>query len=132
MSIKSVRSFQKCRPAAPALLLATALTVIACAGIGNVTSAVGSAATAAAAISSQAASPGGAATPGATAAAAAGGSPSTTKCQTIGAAFIDFEAEYPFLGIASDSGYATNTPDSPTYINIPKLRADLDGLGPCR
>jgi hypothetical protein len=129
MSIQSVRCIQNRRPAALALLLVTALMAVACGGIGNVTSAVGSAATAAVAINSQAGNPAGAAKPGATAAPAAGGPQSTAKCQTIGAAFIDFEGEYPFLGIAGDSGYATNTPDSLTYINIPKLRTDLDVLG---
>jgi hypothetical protein len=129
MSIQPVRAHQGRRALALALLLGVALMVVACAGLGTVTSAVGSAATAAAAISSQSVSP---VTPGAvaaTAATVAGGPQSTAKCQTIGAAFLDFEGEYPFLGIASDSGYASNTPDSPTYINIPKLRADLEVLG---
>jgi len=46
----------------------------------------------------------------------------------MGATFLDFEVEYPYRGIASDSGYASNTPDSTTCINIPKLQADLDTL----
>jgi hypothetical protein len=138
MSIQPVRSHQDRRPAALALLLVTALMVVACAGLGNVSSAVGAASTAAVAISSQAS---GAATqaaatpaavtpaPGATTA-AAGGAQSTARCQTIGAAYMDFQAETPWLAaLASDGAYSANTPDSPTYINIPKVRADLDVLG---
>jgi hypothetical protein len=129
MSIKPVRPNRERLPAALALLLILTLTVVACGGIGNVTSAVGSAATAAAAVSSQVAvANGGAATPGATAEAVAGGPQSSANCQAIGAAYIDFEGVYPFLGIASDTGYASNTPDSPNYINIPKVRTDLDVL----
>jgi hypothetical protein len=121
--VKPVRSNSDRRPAL-ALLLILTLTVVACGGIGNVSSAVGSAATAVAAVSNQAA----VASPGATAAAVDGGPQSSAQCQTIGASYIDFEGVYPFLGIASDSGYASNTPDSPGYINIPKVRTDLDVL----
>jgi len=134
MSIQPVRSHQDRRPVVLALLLVTALMIVACAGIGNVSSAVGAASTAAVAISSQAS---GAATPaavtpapGATTAAAAGGAQSTARCQTIGAAYMDFQVETPWLAaLASDGAYSANTPDSPTYINIPKVRADLDVMG---
>src|SRR5260221_1760814 len=110
MSNRPVRSNHDRRPAALALLLVAALMVVACAGIGNVSSAVSSAATAAAAVSSQAA-------PGATSPGSTGGVQSTARCQTIGSAFIDFEGQYPFLGLASHGAYATNTPHSPRYIN---------------
>jgi len=110
------------RPAALALLLIASLTVMACASIGNVSSAVGAAATAAAAIGSQSA-------PIATPSGSTGGAQSTARCQTIGDAFIDFEGEYPFLAaLTTDGAYAANTPDSMTYVNIPKLRGDLDVL----
>jgi hypothetical protein len=122
MSIKPVRSNQDRRRAAVALLLVAALMVVACAGIGNVSSAVSSAGTAAAAVGSQAA-------PGATSPGTTAGVQSTARCQTIGNAFLDFEGQYPFLGLASDGDYTTNTPDSPRYVNIPKLRTDLDVLG---
>jgi hypothetical protein len=107
------------------LLLIAGLTVMACAGVGNVTSDIGAAATAAAAIGSQSA---GLPTPNASGATAAPAQ-SSAKCQTIGDAFIDFEGEYPLLAMGSDGAYASNTPDSPTYINIPKLQSDLDVLG---
>src|SRR5258706_5287902 len=107
------------RPAALALLLITSLPVMACASIGNVSSAVGAASTAAAAIASQS---GSAATPvGNT-----GGAQSSARCQTIGAAYLDFEGETPWLvALSSDDAYAANTPDSMTYVNIPKLQSDL-------
>jgi hypothetical protein len=130
MSNQPVRSIPARRSAALALLLVTALTVVACAGIGNVSSAVGAASTAAAAISSQA---GGLATPaaatpapGATAVVAAG-APSSARCQIIGDAYINFQTETVWLGaLASDGAYAANTPDSASYINIPKVQSDLD------
>src|ERR1700687_2229137 len=109
------------RPAALAQLAVTALLAMACGGIGNITSAGGAAGTAAVALASQS---GSAATP----AGSTGGPQSSARCQTIGNAFIDFEGQYPFLALGSDSAYASNTPDSPRYINIPKLRADLDVL----
>src|SRR5579859_517577 len=110
------------RPAALALLLIASLTVMACAGIGNVSSAVGAASTAAAAIASQS---GGAVTPvGST-----GGAQSTARCQTIGDAFIDFEGQYPLMAaLTTDGAYSANTPDRIGYVNIPKLRGDLDVL----
>jgi hypothetical protein len=118
---KLLKFNQSHRNAPFALLLAAALMVTACASIGNVSSAVGTAAATAAAVSSQA---GSAVAPTARAVVAQ----SSARCQTIGDAFIDFEGEYPYLGLASDGAYASNTPDSPTYINIPKLRSDLDVL----
>lgn len=127
MQTHPIGSTRRRQNAGLALLALTLVMVTACASIGNVTSAVSGAATGAAALGSQAPS---AATagPGATAASQAGGSVSSAQCQTVGAAYIDFEGEYPFLGIASDDGYATNTPDSLRYINIPKLRTDLDTM----
>jgi hypothetical protein len=96
---------------------------VACGSIGNLGSAVGAAATAAAAIGTSSGSQ-----VDATPAPQAGGAVSSAQCQKIGDAFLDFEGEYPFLGIASDAGYSANTPDSPTYIDIPKVRSDLDIL----
>ena len=125
MFVSPNRTHPARRPVLLTLLLIAGLTGMACAGIGNVSSAVGAASTAAAAIGSQSA---GLPTPAAAGATSAPGGQSTARCQTIGAAYLDFESEYPFLGIASDSGYASNTPDSPTYINIPKLQTDLDTL----
>ena len=109
------------RGAGLALLLSAAVMLLACGSLGSVTSAVSSAATGAAAVGSSQPAAGG--TPR-----SAAGALSTAQCQKIGDAFIDFEGEYPFLAIASDSAYAANTPDSPTYINIPKLHNDLDVL----
>ena len=126
MSVNSIRTSPDRRPVLLSLLLVAGLAVMACAGIGNVTSAVGTAATAAAAIGSQSAALPTSSGSGAT---AAPGGQSTARCQTIGAAFIDFEGEYPLLAMGSDAAYASNTPDSPTYINIPKLQTDLDVLG---
>ncbi|MEP7359164.1 MAG: DUF4352 domain-containing protein, partial [Anaerolineales bacterium] len=83
--------------------------------------AVSAASTAAAAISTN--SPGGA-TPGPQ----SGSTLSSAKCQAIGDAYLDFSGEYLLMGLASDEAYAANTPDSPTYINIPKIRTDLDVL----
>ena len=123
MPVKPIRTQPDHRPVFLPLLLIAVIMLVACAGIGNVTSAVGTAATAAAAIGSQAA---GAPTPVVTGAAVAPGGQSTARCQTIGAAYIDFESEYPLLAMSSDGAYASNTPDSLTYINIPKLQADLD------
>lgn len=123
MEDKPVRSNQNRRPAALAVLLAAAVMVMSCASIGNVSSAVGAASTAAAAVSSPA-------TPGAATTAAAAGPQSTARCQTIGAAYIDFQTETPWLAaLASDGAYSANTPDSPTYINIPKVQSDLDVMG---
>ena len=122
MTIKPVRSQPDRRPAAVALSLALAVMVLACGGIGNVTSAVGAAATGVAAVASQSA-------PVATSAGVTANTQSSAKCQTIGAAYLDFEGVYPILGLASDGAYAANTPDSLTYINIPKLRTDLDVMG---
>jgi len=125
MTVGPLRAHPNRGPVLLSLLLITGLTLMACAGLGNVSSAVGSAATAAAAIGSQSA---GLPTPSASGATAAPVQ-SSAKCQTIGAAFIDFESEYPLLAMGSDGAYASNTPDSPTYINIPKLETDLDVLG---
>jgi Domain of unknown function (DUF4352) len=120
--MKPARSNPNRRPAALALLLIASMTVMACASIGNVTSTIGTAATAAAAIASQS---GSAVTP----VSGTGGAQSSARCQTIGNAFIDFEGEYPFLAaLTSDGAYASNTPDSMAYVNIPKLQGDLDVL----
>ncbi len=131
MQRQPFRAHPKRRPAALALLLVTAALAAACAGTSNVGPAINGAATVAAAVNSQADSLGTAAaasTPGAITAAA--GAQSTARCQTIGDAYLDFENETPFLAaLGSDGAYAANTPDSPTYINIPKVRADLDTLG---
>jgi hypothetical protein len=111
------------RRAALTALVALSVMALACGSIGNLGSAVGAAATAAAAISTNTNNQS-----DATPAPQAGGAVSSAQCQKIGDAFLDFEGEYPFLGIASDEAYASNTPDSPTYINIPKVRSDLDIL----
>jgi hypothetical protein len=124
MTIKPVRSHSDRRPTAVALSLALAVMVLACGGIGSVTSAVGSAATGVAAVASQSAP---VATP--VGAGVTANTQSSAKCQTIGPAYLDFEGVYPILGLASDGAYAANTPDSLTYINIPKLRTDLDVMG---
>jgi len=51
---------------------------------------------------------------------------STIDCQVMGNAYMDFVGQYPYLGMASDSGFtAAMTPGSPTFIDIPKLRADF-------
>jgi hypothetical protein len=125
MPVLPVRAQPGRRPVLLSLVLITGLTVLACAGVGNVTSDIGAAATAAAAIGSQAA---GLPTPSAGGATAAPVVQSSAKCQTLGAAFIDLQSEYPLLAMGSDDAYAHNTPDSPTYINTAKLLADLDVL----
>jgi Domain of unknown function (DUF4352) len=99
-------------------VMAVALMGMACAGLSGITPTLSAAATAVA-VGNNAPTP--QTVPQA-------GSLSSAQCQVVGAAYIDFEGEYPFLGIASDDGYASNTPDSLTYINIPKLNADLDAL----
>lgn len=104
-----------------ALVMVTAITLLgmACAGLGGVATTSGPA-TPAIVVDNATTSSG--ATPQVDAV------QSSAQCQVIGDAYMDFQGEYPFLGIASDDGYATNTPDSPTYINIPKLNSDLDTL----
>ncbi len=124
MPIRPVRSHPNRRPAAVALSLALAVMVLACGGIGSVTSAVGSAATGVAAVASQSVPVATSVGAGVTA-----NPQSSAKCQTIGAAYLEFEGVYPMLGLANDGAYAANTPDSLTYINIPKLRTDLDVIG---
>ena len=120
MPIKPVRSKPDRRPAGLALLLIASLTVMACASIGNVSSGLGVAGTAAAAIASQS---GSVVTP----AGSTGAGQSSARCQTIGDAYLNFEGETPWLvALSSDDAYAANTPDSMTYVNIPKLQSDLD------
>ena len=106
------------RGAGLALVLGAAVTLLACGSLSSVSSVVSSAATGAAAISSQPAAR-------ATRAQSAGAF-SSAQCQKVGNAFLNFEGEYPLLGLASDGAYASNTPDSPAYIDIPRLRSDMD------
>jgi hypothetical protein len=123
MPAKPVKFKQDRRRAALTALVAVSVMALACGSIGNLGSAVGAAATAAAAISTNTGN-----TVGATPAPQGAGAVSSAQCQKIGDAFLDFEGEYPYLGIASDEAYGANTPDSPTYIDIPKVRSDLDIL----
>ena len=121
MQSQPIHSSRRRQSAGLALLGLTLIMVMACGSLGNVTSVISGVGTAASA--------GATAGSGATTAAHNGASLSTAKCQTIGDAYIDFSGEYVWLGLLGrDGAYAANTPDSPTFVNIPKLRTDMDTL----